>query len=60
MRKDFFDSVCVFDYRGYCKNDGDCLKKTFSGNMQKQKLSGRIMSKTTPLKMHLLQYLWRL
>ena len=29
MREDFFDSVYVFDYRGYCKNTGDCLKKHF-------------------------------
>ena len=29
MREDFFDSVCVFDYRGYCKNAGECLPTNF-------------------------------
>ena len=25
----FFHSVCVFDYRGFCKNGSDCFKKHF-------------------------------
>ena len=24
---DFFHGICVFDYRGFCKNGGECLKK---------------------------------
>ena len=26
MGEGFFKSVCVLDYRGFCKNGGDCLK----------------------------------
>ena len=26
---DFFTSVCVYDYRGFCKNGDDWLKKHF-------------------------------
>ena len=26
MGEGFFESVCVFDYRGFCKNGGDCFK----------------------------------
>ena len=29
MGEGFFESVCVFDYRGFCKNGGDCFKKHF-------------------------------
>ena len=29
MGEGFFKSVCVFDYRGFCKNRDDCLKKHF-------------------------------
>ena len=34
---DFFYSVYVFDYRGFCKNGGDCSKKHFQEICQNRK-----------------------
>ena len=41
----FFYSVYDFDYRGFCKNVGECLKKHLreTKTKQKQKLSGKFI-----------------
>ena len=48
MREDFFDSVCVFDYRGYCKNAGDCLKKHFQEICKNRNCLGESCLKRNP------------
>ena len=48
MGEGFFDSVCVFDYRGFCKNGGDCLKKHFKEICQNRNCLGESCLKRHP------------
>ena len=50
MREDFFDSECVFDYIGYCKNAGDCLKKHFQEICKNRNCLGESCLKRHPKK----------
>jgi hypothetical protein len=45
---DFFYSVCVFDYRGFCKNGGQCLKKHFQEICENKSCQGDSCLKRHP------------
>ena len=45
---DFFTNVCGFDYRGFCKNGDDCLKKHFKETCSNRKCLGESCLKRHP------------